>query len=152
MDNGPHPGTDARGAAGPDPHAKLFHRFPFVLFDACETIEAGRSIARRLVSLDDALLEGAPAGPFSQMLLVEAMAQTAALFAESGGRRQSGMLVGLKRITFGRPPVAGDRLLVEARCVQKFGALVRVEGRVTESGELLAEGEILISLAGGLEI
>ena len=129
--------------------AKLFHRFPFVLFDRGHALAADASASTRVLSFDESLLEGGAGTSFAQVLLLEAMAQTAALFAEQGGRSRSGMLVGLRRVRFGRPPRAGDRLLVEARFMQKFGDLVRVAGRVSESGEALAEGEILISLAGG---
>jgi 3-hydroxymyristoyl/3-hydroxydecanoyl-(acyl carrier protein) dehydratase len=135
----------------PAPHEKLFHRFPFVMFDRCDRIEEGASAATRLLSIDDALLEGGVGGTFTQALLVEAMAQTAALFAESSGRSRSGMLVGLKRVSFGAMPRAGDRLEVRAALVQKFGDLLRVQGSVHREGEVIAEGEILISLAGGLE-
>ena len=134
-----------------EPHAKLFHRFPFVLVDRAVAREPGASRAARLVSLDDSLNEGAVGTTFAQSLLIEAMAQAAALFAEESGRKRSGMLVGLNRVRFGRAPCPGDRLLVEASFTQKFGDLVRVEARVTESGEALVEGEILISLAGGAE-
>jgi 3-hydroxyacyl-[acyl-carrier-protein] dehydratase len=133
------------------PPSKLFHRFPFVLFDRGTQIEPGASRAERVLSLDDALQEGHAGATFGQSLMVEAMAQTAALFADQEGRQHSGMLVGLRRIRFGRPPRPGDRLSIEARFVQRFGALVRIEGRVMESGECLAEGEILISTAGGAE-
>src|SRR5438093_5496292 len=102
-----------------EPHAKLFHRFPFVLFDRAIATEPGASRAVRLVSIDDFLHEGAGGTTFAQSLLVEAMAQTAALFAEESGRTQSGMLVGLNRVRFGRTPRPGDRLLVEASFVQK---------------------------------
>jgi 3-hydroxymyristoyl/3-hydroxydecanoyl-(acyl carrier protein) dehydratase len=127
-------------------HTKLFHRFPFVLFDRALATEPGASQSARLLSVDDSLHEGAAGTTFAQSLLVEAMAQTAALFAEEAGRKRSGMLVGLNRVRFGRAPRPGDRLIVEARFVQKFGDIIRVAGRVTESGEMLAEGDILISL------
>jgi len=56
------------------------------------------------------------------------------------------MLVGFRDVKFGRPPRVGDRLEASASFVQRFGDLVRVAGRVTASGETLAEGEILLSL------
>lgn len=126
---------------------RLFHRFPFVLSDRCLEARHDAATASRLVSIDDALLEGGAGPSLSQALLVEAMAQTAALFAEEEGRRRSGMLVGLRGVSFGRPPRPGDRLVVEARLVQRYGGLVRVAGRVTESGEEIAAGEIVISLS-----
>ena len=131
--------------------SRLVHRFPFVLFDRGLQCAPGAARAHRLLSIDDSLQEGCDGTSFGQSLLVEAMAQTATLFAEETGRAQSGMLVGLKRIRFGRPPRAGDRLCVEASLVQRFGHLLVVAGRVTESGECLAEGEILISTSGGAE-
>ena len=129
-----------------EPQTKLFHRFPFVLVDRPGEVRPGASTSLRLLSIDDALHEGCAGTTFSQSLLIEAMAQAAALFAEEGERRESGMLVGLRDVKFGRPPHTGDRLEVEARFVQRFGNLVRIAGRVTESGEMLAEGEILLSL------
>ena len=177
----------------PPPPSKLFHRFPFVLFDRAEAIAPGAARAVRQASFDEALEEGRPGTTMGQTLLIEAMAQTAVLFADDADRRTSGMLVGLKRVRFGRPPRPGDRLSVEARFVQQFGGLLRIEGRVlaappdqgfvtrgatpgtvpgeglvAPSGpgapvedawpgapapgtECLAEGEILISLSGGVE-
>jgi len=132
-------------------HEKLFHRFPFVLFDRCEVIEASSSKATRLISIDEALLEGGSSETFGRSLLVEAMAQTAALFAEEGRSASSGIIVGVKRVLLLRALRPGERLLVEAKLVQRFGDLVRIEGRVSGAGEDLASGEILISLAGGAE-
>ena len=133
-----------------DIQTKLFHRFPFVLVDRPVEVRPGAAATLRLASIDDALLEGAQGTTYAQSLLIEAMAQAAALFAEEeeGGRRESGMLVGFRGLTFGRPPRIGDRLEVSASFVQRFGRIVRVAGRVSGSGETLAEGEILLSLRG----
>ena len=131
-----------------DIQTKLFHRFPFVLVDRPSEVRPGASVALRLLSIDEALHEGIAGTTYSQSLLIEAMAQAAALFAEEGERRESGMLVGFRGLTFGRPPRIGDRLDVSASFVQRFGEIVRVAGRVTVSGETLAEGEILLSLGG----
>jgi len=119
------------------------------MFDRSEDVKESSSASSRLVSIDDALFEGGESDTFGRILLVEAMAQTAALFAEGVGRRRSGMLVGLRRVHFHGTPRPGERLVVETSLMQKFGDLVRVEGRVSRSGEPLADGEILISLVGG---
>lgn len=136
----------------PGAPTKLFHRFPFVLVDRCESVAAGASRSVRLVSIDDAMFEGGSSETYGRALLVEAMAQTAALFAEEADRTRSGMLVGMKRVRLTRAPRPGEMLRVEARLVQKFGDLLRIEGRVSHSEEQLAEGEMLISLAGGAEL
>jgi len=57
----------------------------------------------------------------------------------------------MKRVVLHRAPRVGERLRIEASLVQRFGALVRIAGRVSSDGEELASGEILISLAGGAE-
>jgi 3-hydroxymyristoyl/3-hydroxydecanoyl-(acyl carrier protein) dehydratase len=129
-------------------HGKLFHRFPFVLIDRSEAAEPGRSRSSRAVSNDDAMFEGAESETYGRALLIEAMAQAAALFAEEERREHSGFLAGMKHVRLARAPRPGERLTVETRLVQRFGELVRIEGRVTHAGELLADGEILISLAG----
>lgn len=127
--------------------SRLFHRFPFVLVDRPVDVRPGASASLRLLSIDDALNEGGAGTTFSQSLLIEAMAQAAALFKDEGEPHESGMLVGFRDVKFGRPPRIGDRLEVQASFVQRFGDLVRIAGRVTESGEMLAEGEILLSLS-----
>jgi len=73
---------------------RLFHRFPFVLFDRAEEAGSGSSRAVRLISVDDALLEGGSGETLGRMLMVEAMAQTAATFAEEEGRQRSGCWLG----------------------------------------------------------
>ena len=155
-----------------------------MLFDREEAVAPGAARAVRQASVDDALEEGRPGTTMGQTLLIEAMAQTAVLFADDAEKKTSGMLVGLKRVRFGRPPRPGDRLSVEARFVQQFGGLLRIHGRVlaaappsavggegpvppapaglgvedgaapasaSAAAECLAEGEILISVTGGVE-
>ncbi len=124
------------------------HRFPFVLFDRASTSGPGEAGAIRLISAGDALCEGAAGTTFAQSLLLEAMAQAATLFAGEGAGAPAGLLAGLSGVTFGRPPRPGDRLAVEARLAQRFGGMIRVSGRVTAGDELLAEGDVLISLQG----
>jgi 3-hydroxyacyl-[acyl-carrier-protein] dehydratase len=81
----------------------------------------------------------------SRLLLAEAIAQ-AALMLEGGdaevGRR--GFLAGLQEMRFERAPRAGDTLDVDVRLSDRFGAIVRFEGRVSCGGELLAEGRVLV--------
>jgi 3-hydroxyacyl-[acyl-carrier-protein] dehydratase len=129
-----------------EPESKIFHRFPFVMVDCGEEVAPGAAVSRRLISIDDALHEGICGTTYAQSLLIEAMAQAAALFAGEGERRESGMLVGFRDVRFGRAPRVGDRLEVESRFVQRYGDIVRVAGRVSATGEMLAEGEILLSL------
>ena len=125
------------------------HRFPFVLFDRPGQAGPDGATAIRLASIDDALHEGHAGTTFAQSLLVEAMAQSATLFAREDGGGSCGMLVGLSNIRFGRVPRPGERLVVEARLAQKFGGLIRIGARVSVGAEMLAEGEVLISITGG---
>jgi hypothetical protein len=126
---------------------RLFHRFPFVLIDRPVEVRPGASSALRLHSLDDALHEGLAGTTYAQSLLIEAMAQAAALFRRGGGAaglRHAGGLPGrLFRASASNRRSARGLLALRAAV---SAIMVRVAGRVTASGETLAEGEILLSL------
>jgi 3-hydroxymyristoyl/3-hydroxydecanoyl-(acyl carrier protein) dehydratase len=127
---------------------KLLHGFPFVLRDCPDAGTQDESAAVRLVSFDDGALEGRASSRFPQSLLLEAMAQTASLLTASGaGGPREGLLAGVSRARFGRPPRAGDRLRVSVRITQRHGDLIRVAGRVSEGAEVIAEGEIILAVA-----
>lgn len=71
-----------------------------------------------------------------QVLLVEAVAQLSGVAAvERQG--DGGFLATIDRASFGRPPLLGETLEVEARVVKAFGRLCLMEGRVTVADEEL---------------
>jgi len=124
---------------------KLFHRFPMLRIDRVLRVEPGAS-ATALVALsgNDAMLRGAPFCPPS--LLVETIAQVAALYAEEEERRQSGFLAALTGFAFGDPVPWGSVLEVSSRHAGRFGRLVRAAGEARVGDRLACRGEITIAL------
>ena len=108
-------------------------------------VEPG-TLATAVVSVSgaDVLVRDVPCYP--AVLLIEAMAQVAALFAEGEGRASSGTLAGLNDFEFGDPVPLGQRVIVTTEHVGAFGRLVRTRGRAEVDGRLCASGEITIAL------
>lgn len=113
----------------PDPTAYLPHRFPFLMLDRVLGQQPG-SFARARYRTSAALRS------MPQVLLVEAVAQLSGVAAvERQG--DGGFLATIDRASFGRPPLLGETLEVEARVVKAFGRLCLMEGRVTVANEEL---------------
>ncbi|MGE0156090.1 MAG: 3-hydroxyacyl-ACP dehydratase FabZ family protein [Geobacter sp.] len=113
----------------PDPSAYLPHRYPFLMLDRVLEQQPG-SFARARYRTSAALRS------MPQVLLVEAVAQLSGVAAvERQG--DGGFLATIDRASFGRPPLLGETLEVEARVVKAFGRLCLMEGRVTVADEEL---------------
>ena len=106
----------------PDPSAYLPHRFPFLLLDRVVELEPGlRAVAQTTVSASCA---------FSQVLLVETVAQLAGIVAiQQDG--EGGFLAAIEQAEFSRLPVVGDVLTVTARVLKAFGRLFLIEGAIS---------------------
>jgi 3-hydroxyacyl-[acyl-carrier-protein] dehydratase len=121
----------------------LPHAYPFLLIDRVLLVEPERwAVALRGLSGDDPLLDGA--GLLPPLLLVEAMAQTAglAIGAPAGGAPL--VLARVHRFRCGAPPGAGERLLVTARLIRRFGALTQVRASVRAGTRRCAAAELVL--------
>ncbi|MFN7975329.1 MAG: beta-hydroxyacyl-ACP dehydratase [Acidobacteriota bacterium] len=124
---------------------RLFHRYPMLRIDRVLAVVPGRSATAVFVpSGNDALVRSGPFYP--AMLLVEAMAQTAAIFGEGAGRTESGTLASFHDVTFGDPVRVGVPVTVTSSFVGGFGKLLRMHGRAEATGQVAAEGDITIAL------
>lgn len=131
------------------------HGFPFIRVDRAEEGCGPVAKARIVVSIDDAMLEGRPEPSLLQMLLVEAAAQACAFVGSEepdgahGEVRGDARLAGLSDVRFGRPPRPGEAIVLEATPSGLFGSVARVHATARANGEMLVEGEILLSFARG---
>ena len=85
------------------------------------------------------------------VLIIEALAQSAALFALGGreeGARGLFMLTGLDKVRFRRQVIPGDQLRMEVRLVRHHPPLWKIRGEAHVAGELAAEAEISAMLVG----
>ncbi len=121
------------------------HRAPFRLVDRLVSAGPEGAIARRAITRDDPLV----GDTLPRVLLVEAMAQTAALLAggELGAHR--GYLVALRAVTFEDFARVGDIVELHARHAGRLGALRRIAAEARVDGRTIARGELTVALEAG---
>lgn len=128
----------------------LPHRYPFLMIDRVLECEPGRRVlAVKNVSVNEPWAQGHfPGTPvFPGVLLVEAIAQACgivALTANPDYKNKAVYLVALDGFRFRKPVEPGDQLriavekIAEKRAIWKFGARVEVDGRLVAEGEVMA--------------
>jgi 3-hydroxyacyl-[acyl-carrier-protein] dehydratase len=130
-----------------DIKAILPHRHPFLLVDRIlELEEDKRVVGLKNVSADDRYFIAGPGGRpvLPASILTEAMAQTGAVLILSKPENRARLIyfMGIDRVRYRRPVVAGDAVMLEANVVRlraKMGSLrgvARVDGRVVCEGQM----------------
>lgn len=124
------------------------HRYPFLLIDRVERIQAGESaVGVRNVSVNEPYFQGHfPAEPVMPgVLIVEAMAQTAGvLVVETLGALDQDLLVYFMTIDncrFRAKVVPGDVLELHVRITRSRGKVYRFAGEGRVQGRTVAEAE-----------
>ncbi|MEE8557725.1 MAG: 3-hydroxyacyl-ACP dehydratase FabZ [Myxococcota bacterium] len=126
----------------------LPHRPPMLFIDRVLEVTPDETVAEKLVSIGEPVLAGHfPGEPIVPgVLLIEAMAQTAALgvLVNSPEQRGRGMaLLGINRARFRRPVVPGDRVRIHVKLVRRHGDVYRFAGTAQVEGDLVAEAELM---------
>ena len=120
----------------------LSHRAPFRLVDRLASRTATTATAIRQVTANDPLLgDELPA-----TLVVEALAQTAALMNDGTVGAHRGFLVALRGVRFESSVHAGDTLSLHTERTATLGGLHRVTGRAHVGERLVASGEMTFSI------
>ena len=133
----------------------LPHRYPFLLVDRVTELEQGkRIVAWKCVTMNEPFFAGHfPGTPVMPgVLIIEALAQTAALLALSGmseAERKGKVtyFMGIDGARFRKPVVPGDRLELTVEVVKAKGAVLKVKGEARVDGGVVAEAEIMAMLA-----
>jgi len=125
------------------------HRYPFLLIDKIiEFDDAVRVVGVKNVSANEPYFQGHfPGRPVMPgVLIVEAMAQTAAVFAKksTGGvlPGKTVFLVGANDIRFKHMVLPGDTLRIEMRSYKRKRPLWIMDGTVWANGKVVASGQI----------
>ncbi len=125
------------------------HRYPFLLVDSVRDIVPFESATGvKNVTVNEPFFQGHfPGHPIMPgVLIVEAMAQTAAVFVvQSLGPDAEGKLVyfmSIEGAKFRKPVMPGDLLLLNVRKLQQRGQVWRFKGEGQVDGKLVAEATI----------
>ena len=137
--------------------AVLPHRGTMLLVDRVTDIVPGEGATAEHDVAEDAHwvsghFPGQPVMP--GVLIVEALAQTAALSALAGKPELIGSsiyLVGLKRFKFRRPVVPGETLIMRAEMVASKRGFVSFKVAATVNTERVADGELLATMGTALQ-
>lgn len=134
----------------------LPHRYPFLLVDRVERVDADKIVATKNVSFNEPHFQGHfPGRPVMPgVLIVEALAQAGALLAltelrKNPGFDQSGKLIyfmGIDGAKFRRPVVPGDQLRLEVVPLRKGSSVWKMKGQAFVGDQLACEAELLATI------
>jgi len=131
--------------------AILPHRAPFLLVDRVVELEADRRIVglKNVTSNERYFIAGpggVPTMPAS--ILTEAMAQAGAILILSKPENRSRLIyfMGIDRVRYRRPVVAGDQVLLECVVIRLRSKMGSLRGRGLVDGKVVCEGEMTFAL------
>jgi 3-hydroxyacyl-[acyl-carrier-protein] dehydratase len=119
------------------------HRPPWLLVDRVTARGEDFVEAEKLLAAADPLL--APDG-LPEVLLLEALAQTAACLNAGAMGAHHGLLVAAARFEFDGRAQAGDLIALRARRTATLGTLVRFEGEARVGERVVARGEMTFTV------
>ena len=132
------------------------HRYPFLLVDRIEEIEAGaRAVGVKNVTQNEPFFEGHfPDYPVMPgVLIVEAMAQVGAVavMAKEEFRGKLALFAGIDGVRFRRQVKPGDVLRMEVELSRLKGIVGRGKGAATVNGERVCEADLMFAFAQRVE-
>jgi 3-hydroxyacyl-[acyl-carrier-protein] dehydratase len=130
----------------------LPHRYPFLLVDRIEELEAERVVGIKNVTVNEPFFAGHfPDYPVMPgVLIIEAMAQVAGVLVLSGipdRKSKLVLLAGVDGAKFRKPVRPGDQLRMEMKILRSRASMAKVSGTATVDGLVVAEAEMLCVLA-----
>jgi beta-hydroxyacyl-ACP dehydratase FabZ len=130
----------------------LPHRFPFLLVDRIEELEAERIVGIKNVTVNEPFFVGHfPDYPVMPgVLIVEAMAQVAGVLVLSGipdRKNKLVLLAGVDGAKFRKPVRPGDQLRIEMKLLKRKTTLAKMSGTASVDGVIVAEAEMFCVLA-----
>ena len=134
-----------------DIKAILPHRYPFLLVDRILELEEDRRILGvKNVASDERYFIAGPGGRpvLPASILTEAMAQAVAvlILAKPENRARLIYFMGIDRVRYRRPVVAGDTVMLEATVVRLRAKMGSLRGRALVDGVVAGEGLMTFAL------
>lgn len=131
----------------------LPHRYPFLLIDRVLEMEKGKSIvAIKNVTYDEHFFQGhfPRIRVMPGVLIAESMAQAGGILLYHSVPDPDNIVVFLSKLDktkFRKPVVPGDQLRIEVKILKLKSKIGQIEGKVYVDGELVADGEVMASIA-----
>jgi 3-hydroxyacyl-[acyl-carrier-protein] dehydratase len=134
-----------------DIKAILPHRYPFLLVDRVLELEEDRRIvAVKNVTSNERYFIAGPGGvpTLPATILTEAMAQAGAvlILAKPENRSRLVYFMGIDRVRYRRPVVAGDQLILRAEVVRLRSKMGNLKGAALVDGKIVCEGQMTFAL------
>jgi 3-hydroxyacyl-[acyl-carrier-protein] dehydratase len=135
-----------------DIKAILPHRYPFLFLDRVIELEQDkRVVALKNVTSNERYFIVGPGGvpTLPASILTEAMAQAGAVLVLAKPENRSGLIyfMGIDRMRYRRPVVAGDQLRLEAEVVRLRSKVGVLKGVALVDGKVVCEGKVTFALA-----
>ncbi|MSP15538.1 MAG: 3-hydroxyacyl-ACP dehydratase FabZ [Myxococcales bacterium] len=130
----------------------LPHRYPFLLVDRVLEHDNDHIVARKCVTVNEPFFAGHfPGHPVMPgVLIIEALAQTGALFAckavSFDPAKQVIYFMAIDKAKFRKPVVPGDELRLEVVPLRRGGSIWKMRGEAKVDGRVVAEAEFLASI------
>jgi 3-hydroxyacyl-[acyl-carrier-protein] dehydratase len=130
----------------------LPHRYPMLLVDRIEELEADRIVGIKNVTANEPFFNGHfPDYPVMPgVLIVEAMAQVAGVLVLSqipDRKSKQVLLAGVDGAKFRKPVRPGDQLRIEMKLSKRKATIAKMSGTASVDGAVVAEAEMLCVLA-----
>ncbi len=130
----------------------LPHRYPMLLVDRIEELEAERIVGIKNVTVTEPFFSGHfPDYPVMPgVLIVEAMAQVAGVLVLSqipDRKNKLVLLAGVDGAKFRKPVRPGDQLRIEMKLSKRKKSMAKMSGIASVDGVVVAEAEMLCVLA-----
>ena len=134
-----------------DIKAILPHRSPFLLVDRVLELEADRRVvAVKNVTTNERYFIAGPGGvpTMPASILTEAIAQAGAILilAKPENRSRLVYFMGIDRVRYRRPVVAGDQVVLEGEVLRLRAKMGSLRGRALVDGKIACEGEMTFAL------
>jgi len=131
--------------------ALLPHRYPFLLVDQIQEMEAGvRAVGIKNVTVNEPFFPGhfPQKAVMPGVLIVEAMAQVGACAILSLPDYQGKLVLfaGIDQARFRRQVVPGDRLVMEVEVLKMRGAVGKAKGTARVDGQVAAEAQLTFAV------
>jgi 3-hydroxyacyl-[acyl-carrier-protein] dehydratase len=135
-----------------DIKAILPHRHPFLLVDRVIELEPDeRVVAVKNITTNERYFIAGPGGvpTLPASILTEAMAQAGGVLILSKPENRSRIVyfMGIDRVRYRRPVIAGDQVRLEAEVVRLRSKMGTLKGRAVVDGTIVCEGQMTFALA-----